>query len=80
MLDHKQRIRLQDLTCADIKAFINDRLKDSVKFPPNEDAAASMETLVEAIAERADGIFFWVALVVQSLRAPECDSDLASLL
>ncbi|CAI4215998.1 unnamed protein product [Parascedosporium putredinis] len=56
-----QRLRLQDLTRGDITRYIHDKLQDI-------DDESDKSCLVEAIMEKANGIFLWVALVVRSLR------------
>ncbi|KAK4100796.1 hypothetical protein N658DRAFT_82975 [Parathielavia hyrcaniae] len=56
-----KRLRLQDLTLADMKSHVRERLKDL-----DEEHLAP---LVDVITEKATGIFLWVALVVKSIRA-----------
>jgi len=55
-----RRIRLQDLTREDIEQYIRDKLGNM----NSEDE----KVLVQRIADKADGIFLWVALVVKSIR------------
>ncbi|KAF1941721.1 hypothetical protein EJ02DRAFT_444633 [Clathrospora elynae] len=57
----EKRVRLQDLTRGDMLKFTRDRLKDIPDL-------TQRERLVEDIAERSDGIFLWVVLVVKALR------------
>lgn len=56
-----QRLRLHTLTQYDIKAYILDRLPSS-KTPRLRPA------LAKYIIKKASGVFFWVALVVRSIR------------
>lgn len=56
-----KRLRLQDLTRADMKRFIRDKLHELVP----ED----LDRMVDLIADKSNGIFLWVALVVRSIRA-----------
>ena len=57
----EQRIRLQDLTRADMERYIRDNLADI-------DGGETMESLVQNITDKAKGIFLWVALAVKSIR------------
>ena len=76
----QQRIRLQDLTRADMKRYIRDNLADI-------DDEKTMESLVQNITNKAKGIFLWVALAVKSIRqrlqdgyqVPEIEKELDSL-
>jgi hypothetical protein len=62
------RLRLQDLTAGDIKRFVEAKLQSRHEF---EILAAkdprSASNLIDAIVQRADGVFLWVELVVRSL-------------
>jgi hypothetical protein len=61
-------LRLQDLTLNDIKKFVKDRFHKDVSFQrleaqmPGEAAA-----LIKEMVDKADGVFLWVQIVVQSL-------------
>lgn len=57
----QQRIRLQDLTRADMERYIRDNLA-------NIDDEKTMKSLVQNITDKAKGIFLWVALAVKSIR------------
>jgi hypothetical protein len=57
----QQRIRLQDLTRADMERYIRDNLADI-------DNEKTMKSLVQNITDKAKGIFLWVALAVKSIR------------
>jgi hypothetical protein len=57
----EKRIRLQDLTRTDMERYIEDMLQDM-------SSQNDRRFLTQRIADRADGIFLWVALVVKSIR------------
>lgn len=61
-------LMLQDLTLQDIKSYIRSKFNDNVGFAElqNRDPAASAK-LLEEISKKAQGVFLWVQLVVQSL-------------
>lgn len=56
----ERRIRLQDLTRRDMERYVREKLQ----IDKREDS----ETLIQAIVDKGDGIFLWVALVVKTLR------------
>ena len=56
-----QRLRVQDLTRGDMERYIRVKLEGMRDETERED-------LVQAILDKANGIFLWVALVVKSLR------------
>ncbi|KAL2258610.1 hypothetical protein VTK26DRAFT_8020 [Humicola hyalothermophila] len=55
-----KRLRLQDLTLADMQFYIRDRLQDL--------EAEYLDRLERSITGKANGIFLWVALVVKAIR------------
>ena len=57
----ERRICLQDLTRPDMERYIRDKLRDM-------DIEAEKAILIKKIADKASGIFLWVALVVKSIR------------
>jgi hypothetical protein len=70
------RLRLQDLTKDDIRAFVNDKLGRNKNIhdlrqcdPENTDK------LVEDVVSRADGVFLWVQLVIKTLVEGLRDGD-----
>jgi hypothetical protein len=67
-----QRLRLQDLTLADMRCYVRDRLQDLDQ--------AELGRLVDVITEKANGIFLWVALVVKSIRGRLEDGYRVSLI
>lgn len=62
-----QRLRLEHLTDSDIRLFTRERLGQNPKFQKLAEREPRCETLVDEIAEAADGVFLWVFLVVRSL-------------
>ncbi|PVH72462.1 hypothetical protein DL98DRAFT_365557, partial [Cadophora sp. DSE1049] len=62
-------LRLQDLTFQDIKFYVNDNLSKHRRFRQLlEKEPIKAPLLVKDIVDRADGVFLWVRLVVESLR------------
>ena len=55
-----RRIRLQDLTRRDMERYVREKLQT--------DQSEDSKTLIQAIVDKGDGIFLWVALVVKTLR------------
>jgi hypothetical protein len=64
----KQRLRLQELTKNDIEAVIRDRLSRLKLADETVDGENLKEELISEIIKKADGVFFWVTLVLMSLR------------
>lgn len=64
------RLRLQDLTFDSITKYIMLQLSDSVEqnVPDNAESQHSVESLLETIVERAEGVFLWVVLAVREIR------------
>jgi hypothetical protein len=56
----ERKIRLQDLTRRDMERYVREKLQ----IDESEDS----ETLMQAIVDKGNGIFLWVALVVKTLR------------
>ena len=73
--NHGQKLRLQDLTQGDISRFVNDKLVEDQRFQQLKMTDACYEDLVVEIVDRAEGVFLWVFLVVQSLRRGLSNSD-----
>ncbi|KAF8856104.1 hypothetical protein BDZ45DRAFT_745822 [Acephala macrosclerotiorum] len=65
---HRPSLRLEDLTAPDIKVFVLDNLSKSDNFAHLQRLKQKEANhLVLEITEKAQGVFFWVHLVVQSL-------------
>ncbi len=67
-----KRLRLQDLTRGDMKRYVRERLQDL--------GQEDLDRIVRIIAEKSNGIFLWVALVVKSIRARLEDGFYASMI
>lgn len=63
----QHKIYMQDLSRGDIRIFVEDKLEQNADFRRMQKQSASVEHLVSAISDRAQGVFLWVRLVVQSL-------------
>ncbi|EXJ65708.1 uncharacterized protein A1O5_11235 [Cladophialophora psammophila CBS 110553] len=78
------KLRLQDLTEFDIKLYVEDKL---VKNLATEDsqrlatlASEEMSELVEMVVDKAEGVFLWVSLAIESLlRGIRKDDDWETL-
>jgi hypothetical protein len=69
-LGHYSGLRLQDLTHLDIKQYVGDKLANSPKFRKLlKEEPTIAPKLIEEIVTKADGVFLWVKLVVESLLA-----------
>ncbi|KAK4497192.1 hypothetical protein PRZ48_011642 [Zasmidium cellare] len=65
-------IKLEDLTHGDIEHYVRDNLTRAEKYQRDRSALFSRRTpqaerLVQAVVEKASGVFLWVFLVVRSL-------------
>lgn len=60
-------LKLEDLTHNDISTFVKDTLEDHELFDSLRAEDPRYEALVEQIVTKAEGVFLWVFLVVQSL-------------
>ncbi|OCL02493.1 hypothetical protein AOQ84DRAFT_382626, partial [Glonium stellatum] len=66
--DHTdRRLYLQDLTRDDIALYVRNKLIDDPTFAQARKKDDRYQELVVEIVERAQGVFFWVFLVVRSL-------------
>jgi len=78
-LVHKPSLMLQDLTYPDIKAFIHSTFHCHPGFAElGQREPLYANELLEAIAQKAAGVFLWVHLVVQSLLAGFVNADRVS--
>ncbi|KAI1411986.1 hypothetical protein F5Y13DRAFT_200321 [Hypoxylon sp. FL1857] len=60
-------LKLEDLTAADIRQYVRDRLNENEQFKDLTQDDASYEDLANEVVKRAQGVFLWVYLVVRSL-------------
>lgn len=84
-LDPTQRLRLQDLTVADIRSVVQQTIQQEQIFMSQILADKSdMEQLQQAIIKKADGVFLWVVLTLKSvceaLQTGESISDILRIL
>jgi NACHT domain len=63
------KLRLQDLTAKDISNFVNDFIQKHFQSKVVDgDEPVQRQKLINTILGRADGVFLWVHLVLESLR------------
>ena len=76
---HKPSLMLENLTYPDIKHYINSKFGKNANFVDLEKREPQYAgQLLEAIAQKAAGMFLWVYLVVQSLLAGLTNGDRVS--
>jgi hypothetical protein len=80
-LDISQRIRLQDLTRTDIEAFVHERLGTEEHFQNiRQIEEKRCNRFEKEIVDKADGVFLWVALVLNMIcEGLECRESLLDL-
>lgn len=61
------KLRLEDLTRADIRAYVTDKLGENQLYKNLQAQQSSRNHFVEEVVSRANGVFLWVHLVVHSL-------------
>ena len=66
-LDQRHKIYMQHLTSADISTFVKDKLEQSPDFKRLKVEGTGVNHLISEITDKAQGVFLWVRLVVQSL-------------
>lgn len=67
-LDSTSRLRLHDLTRNDIKAIVKARLSGLLPVTEAQKRDSDLSSLMSLVVDRAEGVFLWVNLVLQSLR------------
>lgn len=80
----KPHLCLQDLTKSDIKHYVESNLKnaliESASRDPNPSVQVDINLIIVEIVKRAEGVFLWVYLVVESvLRGLGEDDSIATL-
>lgn len=73
-------IRLQDLTTEDIRQYVNDSFEKHTSITSMTIQTEQYNALVDEIVNKADGVFLWVELVVQSLKDGLTNADTISKL
>ena len=70
-LHHQRRLRMQDLTCKDIRKYIEDCLEDAVATKGHNALSLTgmeLHRVGAHLVEKADGVFLWVRLAVNAVR------------
>lgn len=68
-LSHSRQLRLQDLTAADIHSFAADSLRPKIKAAFAEDTSRKLlQDIVDTIVTKAQGVFLWARLAVDSVK------------
>lgn len=70
-----RRIKLHNLINADITRFVTERLAEGPSFQRLMHKSGQHQELIDEIVIRANGVFLWVFLVVQSLRRGMTNRD-----
>jgi hypothetical protein len=65
--DQDRRLHVHLLTREDIAKYTKDHLESNATFQTRKEQEPAYQMLVTEIVSRADGVFFWVFLVVRSL-------------
>lgn len=63
----EQKLKLEDLTRDDIKKYVQRKLAENDNFKELESTDRLCTSIAEDITRRAQGVFLWVYLVVESL-------------
>ncbi|KAL8942534.1 MAG: hypothetical protein Q9211_001345 [Gyalolechia sp. 1 TL-2023] len=81
-LSKYSQVRLQDLTAADIELFIRDSLNGArTSCSPTAVNEKRLDSIVEVMTEKADGVFLWVHYALSSLiRGMRNEDDFEDLL
>lgn len=74
-LDQSQKICIQDLTRQDILVYARGRLMQHNRWSKGHFSQDLMDSVIEKITERANGVFLWVFLVTTSLRKGLSNGD-----
>ncbi|KAK0723417.1 hypothetical protein B0T26DRAFT_674990 [Lasiosphaeria miniovina] len=70
-----QQLWVQDLTRDDIKLFVRDTLEKDRNFQELKEDDESCIDLIQEISNRANGVFLWVRLIVNSLLQGVTNAD-----
>jgi hypothetical protein len=65
--ESEQQLKLEDLTKDDIKNYVRSKLQENEPFRELEKQDSRCNEIVADIVQRAQGVFLWVYLVVDSL-------------
>ncbi|ORY10262.1 hypothetical protein BCR34DRAFT_602241 [Clohesyomyces aquaticus] len=64
----KRKLYMQDVNRPDIELYVKDKLRDRILGQNALDRTSDAETIMDEIAEKSQGVFLWVFLVVRSLK------------
>lgn len=79
-VNQKRKLMLQDLTRKDIQIYVCDKLGEDHRFHTLALTDRRYQGLINQIVDKAEGVFLWVYLVVQSLLdGLEDDNDIPDL-
>ncbi|KAJ2977575.1 hypothetical protein NUW58_g7768 [Xylaria curta] len=73
--DSIPRLKLHELTRQDILVYAQSRLAEHPRWNSTYFSQDQMDSVIESITERAQGVFLWVCLVGRSLRKGLFDGD-----
>jgi len=76
----KRYIKLEDLTREDIKSYVHSKFEENHRFRQLQSEDTAYTQLENEVVERAQGVFLWVYLVVQSLLRGITQADQVSTL
>lgn len=65
--DPERTLKLEDLTREDIRQYVSDKLNKHSQFETLTHVNTEYVQMVEAVVDRAQGVFLWVYLVVRTL-------------
>jgi len=74
-IEKYRQLKLEDLTRNDIREYVQSNLEKHVKFGRLQSQDPSCNEVVGAVVKRAQGVFLWVFLVVESLLRGLTDGD-----
>ena len=66
---------MQDFNYQDINTYIKDVFENDDNYQELEDKETLRKALIEEIVAAANGVFWWVVLVVRSLQDGLCEAD-----
>ncbi|KAH0536562.1 hypothetical protein FGG08_006570 [Glutinoglossum americanum] len=73
--ESNQQLKLEDLTKDDIMGYVESKLEGDGRFRDLENEDSRRSEIVHGIAKKAQGVFLWVRLVVDSLLRGLAEGD-----
>lgn len=78
--DEERKLMLQDLARHDMQIYVYDKLGEDHRFRALALKDKRWKDLIQRIVDKAEGVFLWVHLVVQSLlHGLEDDNDIPDM-